>query len=63
MLNTPISLNEGTIIYYPLKKNINKKNLFILNLLGKVFYIKKEKFFPILTAVVGSGPAFFLFTY
>tara|TARA_B100001013_G_C24615667_1_gene445067 strand:- start:815 stop:1633 length:819 start_codon:yes stop_codon:yes gene_type:complete len=59
MLNTPISLNEGTIIYYPLKKNINKKNLFILDLLGRVLYIKNEKFFPILTAVVGSGPAFF----
>ena len=59
MLNTPISFNEGTIIYHPLKKKINKKDLFLLDLLGKLFYIKNEKFFNILTAVVGSGPAFF----
>ena len=30
-----------------------------MDLLGKLFYIKKENFFNILTAVVGSGPAFF----
>ena len=58
-LNTPICLNEGTIIYHPLKKNIDKKDLFLLDLLGKLFYIKNENFFNILTAVVGSGPAFF----
>ena len=59
MLNTPIFLNKGTIIYFSLKKEVKKKDLFLLYSLGDVFPIKNESLFDILTAVVGSGPAFF----
>jgi len=61
MLNTPICLNEGTIIYKNLRNKFSKTDLFLLNLLGDTYYIKDEKFFNILTAVIGSGPAFFYF--
>ena len=61
MLNTPICLNEGAIIYNNFKRKFFKNDLFLLNLLGELYYIKDEKFFNILTVVVGSGPAFFYF--
>ena len=61
MLNTPISVNKGTIVFYPLKKNITKNELFLLNLIGKTYKLKNEKFFNLITAIVGSGPAFFYF--
>ena len=61
MLNTPISVNKGTIIFYSLKKNINKKDFFLLNIIGKVFELKNEKFFDLITAIVGSGPAYFYY--
>ena len=59
MLNTPICLNEGTIVYKNFRNKFSKTDLFLLNLLGEIYYLKDEKFFNILTAVVGSGPAFF----
>ena len=59
MLNTPIYLNKGTIIYFSLKKEVKKNDLFLLHTLGEVSHINNESFFDILTAVVGSGPAFF----
>ena len=61
MLNTPISVNEGTIVYNSLKKKVNNIELFLLNLLGKVYNLKKEKLFDLITAIVGSGPAFFYY--
>ena len=61
MLNTPICLNEGTIVYKNFRNKFSKTDLFLLNLLGEIYYLKDEKFFNILTAVVGSGPAFFYF--
>lgn len=61
MLNTPISVNSGTIIY-SCKIEKNKNNFLpILNLLGNCYQIKNENFFDILTAIVGSGPAFFYY--
>ena len=61
MLNTPICLNEGTIVYKNFRNKFSKTDLFLLNLLGEIYYLKDEKFFNILTAVIGSGPAFFYF--
>ena len=60
MLNTPISVNKGTIIFYSLKK-ISDKDFFLLNLIGKVYRLKKEVFFDLITAIVGSGPAYFYY--
>ena len=61
MLNTPISVNSGTIIFDSLKKNINNNDFFLLNIIGKVYRLKKETFFDLITAVVGSGPAYFYY--
>ena len=61
MLNIPISVNMGTIVFYSLKKNINKKELFLLNIIGKIYELKNEKFFDLITAIVGSGPAYFYY--
>ena len=61
MLNTPISVNKGTIIFYSLKKSISNNDFFLLNIIGKVYEIKKEKFFDLITAIVGSGPAYFYY--
>ena len=61
MLNTPISVNKGTIVFYPLNNTITKNELFLLNLIGKTYKLSNEKFFNLITAIVGSGPAFFYF--
>jgi len=61
MLNTPISVNKGTIIFYSLKKNISNNDFFLLNIIGKVYELKNEKFFDLITAIVGSGPAYFYY--
>tara|TARA_Y100000590_G_scaffold58271_1_gene61508 strand:- start:7484 stop:8302 length:819 start_codon:yes stop_codon:yes gene_type:complete len=61
MLNTPISVNMGTIIFCTLKSNLNKSELFFLNLLGDVHKLKDEKFFDLITVLIGSGPAFFYY--
>ena len=61
MLNTPISLNYGTIVFYSFKSRINKNELFLLNLVGNVYGLKNEKFFDLITVIVGSGPAFFYY--
>ena len=60
MLNIPVSINSGTIIYYSLK-NLNKNHLFLLNLLGKTYKLKNENFFDLVTTLVGSGPAYFYY--
>ena len=61
MLNTPISVNKGTIICYSLKKEINQNELFLLNLIGNTYKLKNERFFDLITAIVGSGPAYFYY--
>ena len=61
MLNTPISFNYGTIVFYSFKSRINKNELFLLNLVGNVYGLKNEKFFDLITVIVGSGPAFFYY--
>ena len=61
MLNTPISVNMGTIVFRSLKKNFNKDDLFLLNIIGKVYELKEEKFFDLITTIVGSGPAYFYY--
>ena len=61
MLNTPISFNHGTIVFYPFKNRVNKNELFLLNLVGNVYKLKSEKFFDLITVIVGSGPAFFYY--
>ena len=61
MLNTPISVNKGTIIFYSLKKKINQNELFLLNLIGNTYKLKNERFFDLITAIVGSGPAYFYY--
>ena len=61
MLNTPVSVNKGTIIFYSLKKKINHNELFLLNLIGNIFKLKNESFFNLITAIVGSGPAYFYY--
>ena len=61
MLNTPISVNMGTIVFRSLKNNFNKNDLFLLNIIGKVYELKNEKFFGLITAIVGSGPAYFYY--
>ena len=61
MLNTPISVNHGTIICYSLKKKINQNELFLLNLIGNTYILKNERFFDLITAIVGSGPAYFYY--
>tara|TARA_B100000029_G_scaffold138029_1_gene132965 strand:- start:17069 stop:17893 length:825 start_codon:yes stop_codon:yes gene_type:complete len=61
MLNTPISINEGTIVYFSEKLLKNEKDLFLLNLIGRKFKLKNEKFFDLMTAIVGSGPAYFYY--
>ena len=61
MLNTPISFNFGTIVYYSFKRRINKNELFLLNLVGNIYELKNEKFFDLITVIVGSGPAYFYY--
>ena len=61
MLNTPVSVNKGTIIFYSLKKKINHNELFLLNLIGNIYKLKNERFFNLITAIVGSGPAYFYY--
>jgi pyrroline-5-carboxylate reductase len=61
MLNTPISFNYGTIVFYSFKSRINKNELFLLNLVGNVYGLKNEKFFDLITVIVGSGPAYFYY--
>ena len=61
MLNTPISFNFGTIVYYSFKRRINKNELFLLNLVGNIYELKNEKFFNLITVIVGSGPAYFYY--
>ena len=61
MLNTPISVNMGTIVFRSLKNNFNKNDFFLLNIIGKVYELKNEKFFGLITAIVGSGPAYFYY--
>ena len=61
MLNTPISLNYGTIVFHPLKSRINKNELFLLNLVGNIYELKNENFFDLITVIVGSGPAYFYY--
>ena len=61
MLNTPVSVNKGTIIFYSLKKKINHNELFLLNLIGNIYKLKNESFFNLITAIVGSGPAYFYY--
>ena len=61
MLNTPVSVNKGTIIFYSLKKKINQNELFLLNLIGNIYKLKNESFFNLITAIVGSGPAYFYY--
>ena len=61
MLNTPVSVNKGTIIFYSLKKKINQNELFLLNLIGNIYKLKNERFFNLITAIVGSGPAYFYY--
>ena len=61
MLNTPISVNKGTIIFYSLKKKLNQNKLFLLNLIGNTYKLKNERFFDLITAIVGSGPAYFYY--
>ena len=61
MLNTPISFNHGTIVFYSFKSRINKNELFLLNLVGNVYGLKNEKFFDLITVIVGSGPAYFYY--
>ena len=61
MLNTPISVNNGTIIFKSLKKNINISDFFLLKIIGKVYELKNENFFDLITAIVGSGPAYFYY--
>ena len=60
-LNTPVSVNNGTIIFYSLKKKINHNELFLLNLIGNIYKLKNESFFNLITAIVGSGPAYFYY--
>ena len=61
MLNTSISVNSGTIAVYSLKRNLNKNDLFLLNILGNVHKLDNENFFDLITAIVGSGPAYFYY--
>ena len=61
MLNTPVSVNKGTIIFYSLKKKKNHNELFLLNLIGNIYKLKNESFFNLITAIVGSGPAYFYY--
>ena len=61
MLNSPVSVNKGTIIFYSLKKKINQNELFLLNLIGNIYKLKNESFFNLITAIVGSGPAYFYY--
>ena len=61
MLNTPISFNFGTIVYYSFKRRINKNELILLNLVGNIYELKNEKFFDLITVIVGSGPAYFYY--
>ena len=61
MLNTPVSVNKGTIIFYSLKKKINQNELFLLNLIGNIYKLKNERFFNLITAIVGTGPAYFYY--
>ena len=61
MLNTPISLNYGTIVFHPLKSRINKNELFLLNLVGNIYELKNENFFDLITVIGGSGPAYFYY--
>ena len=61
MLNTPISFNFGTIVYYSFKRRINKNELFLLNLVGNIYELKNEKFFDLITVIVGSGPTYFYY--
>ena len=61
MLNTPVSVNKGTIIFYSLKKKKNHNELFLLNLIGNFYKLKNESFFNLITAIVGSGPAYFYY--
>lgn len=61
MLNTPISINQGTIIYFSEKFIKKEKDLFLLNLIGKVFKLKSERYFDLMTAIIGSGPAYFYY--
>jgi len=61
MLNTPVSVNKGTIIFYSLKKKKNHNKLFLLNLIGNIYKLKNESFFNLITAIVGSGPAYFYY--
>ena len=61
MLNVPVSVNMGTIIFSSLKKKVTTSELFLLKIVGKVYELKNEKFFDLITAIVGSGPAFFYY--
>ena len=61
MLNTPVSVNKGTIIFYSLKKKKNHNELFLLNLIGNIYKLKNKSFFNLITAIVGSGPAYFYY--
>lgn len=60
MLNTPISVNKGTITYSSLKK-FNKNDLFLISLLGNTYHLQSERYFNLITTIVGSGPAYFYY--
>ena len=51
MLNTPISINQGTIIYFSEKFIKKEKDLFLLNLIGKVFKLKSERYFDLMNNI------------
>ena len=60
MLNTSISVNMGTVIFYSLKKT-NSNELFLLKIIGKVYELKNENLLNLFTALIGSGPVYFYY--
>ena len=66
MPNTPVTVGQGmTGLYFP--KNISPKNkdsvLTIFELLGKTLIVNSEKKLHSVTALSGSGPAYFFNFY
>ena len=56
-----IILVSSDFVFLPYSKKINQNELFLLNLIGNTYILKNERFFDLITAIVGSGPAYFYY--